>query len=294
MVFNLQLIPGKTSVDSVTVANISSTPQDFLLYAADAFNTPGGGLSLTRRVDQVQGIGSWIRLSHSAVSVPAHRQSVIPFLVVVPANASPGDHLGGIVAEQASGTPSSAGNVPVNVVQAVGVRVYGRVGGSLKPHLRVTPPWLAVTDTVGSLFGKNVEATVSFRVVNDGNVVLTPRALVKVSGTLGTATSHAYDLGPLLPGSDIVVRHAIGIRAKGELQTRATVMATGARAAATSTYWLIPWALVGLAAFALIVALALVLFLRHRRLRRVSLLMRTWIWALRVDRRFERTVNRGE
>ena len=70
VVFSPQLVPGKTVGDSVTVSNLSASPLSFELFAADAFNTPGGGLSLRRKVDPVEGIGAWIHLAHSAVHVP--------------------------------------------------------------------------------------------------------------------------------------------------------------------------------------------------------------------------------
>lgn len=266
VVFNLRLTPGKTVLDSVTVANLSSGLQSFNLYAADAFNTPRGGLSLTRQGDPVQGIGSWIRLSHSSVTIQAQGESVVPFVVVVPANARPGDHLGGIVAEQASGTPSSAGSVPINVVQAVGVRVYGQVIGPLKPHLRVLPPQLGVGTTASSLFGGSVRGTVTFRVINDGNVVLTPQAFVTTSGTIGGTSSHLYDLGPILPGESIVERHAVEVQAVGQVRTAVTLAAGGATATASTEKWVVPWALVGvivivIAAF----TLGVVAVLRRRR-----------------------------
>src|SRR6204780_4907545 len=57
-----ELDPGKTYADSVTVANYTSAPLDFNLYGSDAFNTPGGGLSLRRRTDPQVDIGKWIVL----------------------------------------------------------------------------------------------------------------------------------------------------------------------------------------------------------------------------------------
>lgn len=268
VVFNLQLTPGKTFADSVTVANLSPMPQSYNLYAGDALNTAGGGLTLTRRVDPVQGIGSWIRLSHSAISVPAHGQSMVPFVIVVPADATPGDHLGGIVAEQPSGTPASAGSVPISVVQAVGVRVYSRVKGPLTPRLHVSPPQLALGASASSPFGGSVKTVVSFRVTNDGNVVLNPHARLTISGTFGATRSHIFDLGPILPGQSVIERHSITVSAVGQVRTGVTVAADGTAANSSTTNWVIPWALVGIAI--LLLALALVIAVMTKRRRRAS------------------------
>ena len=139
-----ELIPGKKYADSITVANQTAAPLSFNLYGADAFNTPGGGLSLRRRSDPQVGIGAWIKLPSPTLSVPAHGQAVVPFSIDTPAGATPGDHVGGIVAEETQGTTAKQGSIPVTVIQAVAVRVYGRVKGPLKPELSVSQMKLAV------------------------------------------------------------------------------------------------------------------------------------------------------
>ncbi len=117
------LTPGKGYEDSVTVANYTSAPLTFNLYSADAINTRGGGLSLKRRTDLQTDIGKWIRLPYQRLTVPAHGASIVPFIVEAPINATPGDHVGGIVAEDTQGTTTKSGSVPVTVIEAVGVRV---------------------------------------------------------------------------------------------------------------------------------------------------------------------------
>lgn len=263
VVFNLSLVPGKTLGDSVTVDNTSSITQTFLLYSADAFNTPGGGLSLTRRLDPVQGIGAWIHLAHSSITVPAHARVNVGFLLVVPAIATPGDHLGGIVAEQTNGTPSSAGNVPINVIQAVGVRFYGRVEGPVTRNLAIRSADLTVDQSATSLFGGSTDATVSFGVTNSGNAVLTPVAHLRISGALGTATTETYQLGPLLPGQHITARHRVTVHAFGPLHLVVTVTVPRLTARAFATNWNLPWAL--FAIFIVLLVLLGTLFVWRRR-----------------------------
>ncbi|MFZ0250358.1 MAG: hypothetical protein WAL61_10475 [Acidimicrobiales bacterium] len=267
VVFSPELVPGKTIDDSVTVSNLSAATLSFELFAADAFNTPGGGLSLRRRVDPVEGIGAWIHLAHSAIIVPAHQSAAIPFVIVVPTNATPGDHVGGIVAEQTTGTPSSHGSVPVNVVQAVGVRVYGRVTGPLVTHLSVAKPLVAVHRTTGALFGAGTDASVSVRVENRGNVVLTPLAHLKVTSTFGPTTTRTFSTGPLLPGESVARRFTVPVRTTGQLVATLSAVASGAHATAVSSQFNLPWGLVALA-LVVVVGLVLTLLLRGWRRRR--------------------------
>ena len=270
VVFSPTLTPGMTTGDSVTITNLSAATQSFDLYAADAFNTPGGGLSLRRQNDPVEGIGAWIHLGHSAVTVPPHTNVDIGFLIVVPPDATPGDHVGGIVAEQTVGTQSKHGNVPVTVIQAVGVRVLGRVQGPLTPKLTVAPPTLTVHSSTGTYFGGSADAVASVHVVNSGNVVLTPVAHLIVSDSFGTVAHRTIPIGPLLPGQSVTTHGAItGIEARGHLVTKVSVAAAGAHAvSATSSQWLIPWALVGLVlAVVLLVVFLVVRWWRRRRRR---------------------------
>jgi hypothetical protein len=251
VVFSPKLVPGENTDDSVTVSNLSANPLSFELFAADAFNTPGGGLSLRRKVDPIEGIGAWIHLSHSAVIVPAHQSAAIPFVVVVPTNATPGDHVGGIVAEETTGTRSSQGSVPVNVVQAVGVRVYGRVKGPIIKHLGVTKPLIQVHHSTAAQFGASTSAAVGIRVLNRGNVVLTPVAHLEVTSTFGSTVTRTFSTGPLLPGESVA---------------QVIAAAGGSRASASNSKWNLPWGLLVIVLVALSLGvLTLLRFLLRRR-----------------------------
>ena len=268
IVYSLQLKPGKTLSDAVTITNTSASPINFHLYAADAFNTPGGGLSLSRRIDPVQGIGAWIHLAHSGVVVMAHASVTVPFTVAVPTQATPGDHVGGIVAEDTSGTPASSGSVPITVLQAVGVRVYARVEGPLVPKISVSSPVLRVEQSGSFLLGGSGHGTVAIAVTNGGNTVLTPVAHLIVSNSFGTTERRTLSVGPLLPGDTVRREITFQVRALGPLQAQVHVSATGAQATASSSQWYLPWVLfsvVLLAAMILGFLLLLVIRLWRRR-----------------------------
>ena len=265
VVFSPSLVPGKTVTDSVTVANLSASPLSFDLYAADAFNTPGGGLSLRRQLDPVEGIGAWIHLAHSSALVPAHESVAIPFVIVVPTVATPGDHVGGIVAAETTGTASSAGSVPITVIQAVGVRVYGRVSGPVVTRLGVPPPQIVVHRTIQSLFGVSTTGVVTVRVTNRGNVVLTPVAHLMVTDGFGTVDAQSIALGPLLPAESVTRRFTVPVRA-GHVEARVSAVATGAHNTDVNSLWVLPWGL--LVVVVVLLALAVLTLTRRRRRRR--------------------------
>ena len=261
VVFSPTLTPGVTVPDSVTIANLSPSPRSFNLYAADAFNTPGGGLSLRRRVDPVEGMGAWIRLAHSAAVVPAHGSVAVPFVIVVPSQATPGDHVGGIVAEATSGTTSSRGSVPITVIQAVGVRVYGRVQGATMRRLAVEKPAVHVESSVAAAFGGSSRVTITVRVANRGNVVLTPVAHLQLRSTFGSVETQTFELGPILPGESVTTHHSATVHVTGQLRATVSVAAGSTRASARSSAWSLPWGLL----MVLLVLLALVALFAMRK-----------------------------
>ena len=259
------LRPGVASIDSVTVSNFTTAALTFHLYAADAFNTPGGGLSLRRRTDTQSGIGGWTRIATSTLTVPAHESAEVPFVIVPPRNAPPGDHVGGIVAEQTQGSTSPAGgSTPITVLQAVGVRLYGRVVGPLHPHVSIRDASLSVQRSPAAELGGPSTVRVRLTVVNSGNTVLSPLAAVHLTTPFGDAGQRRFHIDQLLPGNSLSYSATIpGVTALGHLHAQVT--ATGLRASASTgaTTWVVPWLLLLL----LVLAGCAVLFVNHRRRR---------------------------
>jgi hypothetical protein len=263
-----ELTPGKPYVDSVTVANYTAEPLTFHLYGADAINTPGGGLSLRRRTDVQKDMGKWVTLAYSLLTVPPHTYSVVPFVIDPPRGAVPGDHVGGIVAEETQGTTSRAGSTQITVVQAVGVRVYGRVVGTLKPSLSLRQVSLSARTSTATQFGGTLRADVGFVVVNTGNTVLSPRTTVVLSTPFGTAARRTFAVNQLLPGYAVPfsVRFP-GVNAYGHLHASVQVAIAHATETGTATAWALPWALFGVVLVAIVL---LFVALRARRRRKAK------------------------
>ncbi|MBT2407668.1 MULTISPECIES: WxL protein peptidoglycan domain-containing protein [unclassified Streptomyces] len=201
---------GTTVSDSATILNSSDKELTFQIFATDAVNTPAGGAFALLPVDaERKDVGAWIALppeTATTVTVPPKGRKDIPFTVQVPQDATPGDHVGGIVAlnTQLEGVQGD-GKVKVGVKRQVGARLYFRVPGPVTPGLsvedvkvsRAAPllPWL-----------KDARATVSYTLVNRGNVVVEPKVTVTAEGLLGRSVLNrpARELKlVLLPGQRI-------------------------------------------------------------------------------------------
>ncbi|RJQ89630.1 WxL protein peptidoglycan domain-containing protein [Amycolatopsis panacis] len=270
--FTYSATPGARITDYLAVSNVGASPVELRIYASDAFNTPEGGFDLLAAKRKPLELGLWAVPGKDSVSVPARSTAIVPFTVTIPANATPGDHAGGIVASLAT-EQTQANGQKLAVEQRVGARIYARVSGELHPALSITD--LSV-DYHGSLLGRG-EATMSYVVRNTGNVRLSGKQWAKVSTPWGS-TVDAPDLAAipeLLPGSSMKMSTKVGgllpagwltgtvhvdpITVTGQADPSAPAAEESATVAA------IPW--LYLAVFVVLV-LALVFWIRRRRRRR--------------------------
>ena len=191
------LLPGGTVGDALYVANRSSQPITLRVYAADGFLTEDGALDILAGGVESTDLGSWVSIDSSELTLDSGASAEVPFTVVVPADAAPGDYAAGIVASMLV----TADNGTVTE-RRLGSRVHLRVQGDLAPAL-------AVGDVVVDYHGtanpaETGSATVTYTLTNTGNTRLDPNVEVALGGPFGWAGVTAADDAPeLLPGSSL-------------------------------------------------------------------------------------------
>ena len=99
------------------IANLGDRTGVARLDAVDAATGATTGAVYRSRADQRWDVGAWTTLERSTVRLRAQPLRLVAFTVHVPAGAALGDHLGGIVVENAAQTPAarsaaSAGGSP--------------------------------------------------------------------------------------------------------------------------------------------------------------------------------------
>jgi hypothetical protein len=276
--FDFGVTPGATLSDHVAVLNYSAKPLTLQLYPTDAVNTSTGGFGLLPGGTTPTGAGAWVTLpKHSrTVRVPAQSakapgEVIVPFTLNVPDNATPGDHVGGIVASlRTEGHNGSGQNIVL--VQRVGTRLFIRVAGTLSPNLSLSGLHATYHGTLNP-FGKG-HVTVHYTVHNTGNVELGLGQHVKVSGLFGSSSQVSVPSVPLLlPGASLSeVAQVPGVWP--QFTAKATVTATPVAvpgdsdprlvAVSASTHLLaIPWPLIVLILLLIVVA-GLVVVARRR------------------------------
>jgi hypothetical protein len=246
------LRPGQTVPDSLSLSNSSSEDHQVELYAADAYNIPsGGGFALRAPGDPKVGVGAWVRLSTSRVTLAPRSTATVPLSISVPATASPGDHAGGIVALDVTPTTERRNGVSILVRQGVAFRVYVRVTGPLRPGLRVEDLRVLPSAPPLSWATGSSHASTSLQVLNTGNVVLNSVVTATATDALGGTVKRfaPVHLDALLPGSQaaITLPEWDGLPVFGPTVTvHASVSSPPLVSSATTSFTLVPWLLVAL------------------------------------------------
>ncbi len=246
------LKPGTVVTDYVGITNHSNQPVTFHVYASDAFTTQAGALDLLPAAQRPVDVGSWVRFSHATVTVPARARINEPFTLTIPANATPGDHVGGIVAGLTQSAPDGKGG-QVLVERRTGAPLYLRVSGPLQAALTVESLSTGYHATLNPFGGGGTD--VSYTVHNSGNVQLGSSQTITVKGPFGVtlATVRPKTIGQLLPGGSArITAHLSGVFPAGPLSVQVkltpTAVAGGARLASPAAIvsrrvsaWATPW-----------------------------------------------------
>lgn len=276
--FAYDVNPGGTVQDALVVANRGDEPLTLGVYAADGFTTDTGTLDLVKKDATSKGVGAWVRAAAPTVTVQPGKSAQVPFTVAVPAAASPGDYVGGIVTTLTQ--PDDAQGI--NVDRRLGIKIALRVTGDLAPALAVQDVHVHYTGTANP--AAPGDATVTYTLQNTGNAVISAQTSAAVAGPFGSlrATGRSAAATPqLLPGE----RWPVTIRVHDvwpalRLTATATVVpvvtdASGSTAplaavSADAHGWAVPWAAL-VVVLVLVGAVLLVVRLRRRdRARRLA------------------------
>lgn len=200
--------PGAEITDAVTLFNYGTVQLTFRVYGVDAFNNVDGAIDVTPGTDDPTGVGSWVTMAQEFITVPPGQQVTIPFTLNVPDNATPGDYRGAILASNQS---RSTGNEEQVVIldRRTGTQLFVRVNGPLSAELAIEDLSTEYDPTINPLAGT---ATITYTIVNRGNVSLSGSSSVSIGGPfgLGKQTLPQSDFGTLLPGGSVPVTVTVG------------------------------------------------------------------------------------
>lgn len=94
--------PGSEQRDQVVVRNLGAEPITVELTALDARQTADNAFELLAPDELSTRVGAWLRLDATTVRISPRKETVVGFSLVLPPDAEPGDHAGGIVGSSQS------------------------------------------------------------------------------------------------------------------------------------------------------------------------------------------------
>lgn len=276
---------GATASDRLALTNFGGRPATFAVYASDGVVAADGSFDVLPSVEAPADGGAWITIGAVEGSTPRNGGGILlevaagaavllPVDIAVPANATPGDHPAGIVAELVQGEGDA-----VQLSSRVGVRVHLRVAGDVVAELVPEAVTASYAPSWNPFAGGTVTVTVT--VANVGNVRLGAQTEASVAGPWNLAPGSAGSAQrEVLPGdvttTTIEVPVAPLFRSSGEVTVTPVVVgeddvagAALAAAAASFTVWTVPWSQAVLV-LAVVGAFLLVRGLRRRSAARVQ------------------------
>ncbi|MGW2280256.1 WxL protein peptidoglycan domain-containing protein [Streptomyces sp. NPDC001770] len=276
--FGYSVNPGGKTKDAMVVANHGTTALTLAVYTADGFTTGKGQLDLLTRDKKSRSVGAWVRAAHETVTVAPGRSAEVPFTVAVPAGATPGDYVGGILTSLKQ--PDGAEGIAVD--RRLGIRIKLRVSGALRPALAVEDVHVSYDGSAGFAQG---DATVTYSLHNTGNAVLSGTQKVAVTGPFGMFSTDAGSVAAppeLLPGERWKVTVPVhGVTPAYRIAATVTVTpvltdAAGSKTAlkpvrATAHGLAVPWTLTLLVVLVVAGIVAAVVLTRRGRARRKRL-----------------------
>ena len=195
--YDISADPGMQIQQTLSVSNRSSKAIEVLVAATDAATGPHGGVSYGVAGEPVVKTGAWIHLVKDSVRLAPGQSVALEFVIDVPSDATPGDHVAGIAAwipAASTDTPESeagqaGASITVQMRQVVPVKVV--VPGQAEARLAVT----GVTAVAGS-----EKMDLDIAIENPGGLLTKGRGTIALPGD---GFQQAFELATVVPGTSI-------------------------------------------------------------------------------------------
>ena len=224
--FILDTTPGQIIADQVVVINSGTTVGTVRLFAVDAVTGQGGGASFPDAAAPRRDVGSWIRLDRAELTLQPGEQQTVDFTVTIPAAATAGEHLGGLVALDTAIKQGAPGALRIDTQSRMVTAVQVNLPGQTVERLTVGGV------STGGPEGKQI---LLLDLRNAGNIMLRPVGSLVVTDAAGaTVQDLPLKIDTFLPGDTLQYPVAVQKQALGAGQYRAKVDLTYGTSGVTS------------------------------------------------------------
>jgi hypothetical protein len=191
--------PGIIIKNRVRVTNSGTAKGTVGLYAVDATTGQTSGAVYLNRDDPRQDVGAWVTLGVQQLTLTPGQSKIVPFQVTIPGTIRPGQHLGGIVAENL--TQQSSAQTNKNSTFQINVKSLTIV--AVQVNLPGTPVEQMAASGVQA-GGQNGYQQLLLGLSNTGTVMLKPSGSLQVSDAQGQVLKKiALKLDTFLPQTSI-------------------------------------------------------------------------------------------
>ncbi|HMR72429.1 MAG TPA: DUF916 domain-containing protein [Candidatus Saccharibacteria bacterium] len=118
-IFLYTLNSGDSKTDQIFLSNGGDSEETVRLYTVDGVATNTGSYTCEQESEERDGVGSWVYLSKSEITLPAKATMNLDFTVTVPEGADVGEHNGCIAIQKRDDPGEVTGNLRIHTRQAV-------------------------------------------------------------------------------------------------------------------------------------------------------------------------------
>jgi hypothetical protein len=210
--FAYSVNPGVEIQDYVGISNQGTESTTFNTYATDGIDDPAtGAFSLLAANKTPTDLGKWISLPEKTITIAPGKEARIPVTILVPSDATPGDHTAGIAASIVRNSTSATGK-QIRVEERVAARVYLHVAGPVAARVSASGLTSSFSPSLNPFVGG--ASTVNYSVKNTGNLRVDVLQKVTITGPFGIVLGHTA--GPrilnVLPGQSVQEQlHTAGV-----------------------------------------------------------------------------------
>ncbi len=134
-IFIHTLEPGAVQEEGILLVNNTAEQKTLSVYGVDSVVSSGGAFACRQMAEPKEGVGSWIELAKSEVTLDSGTSEIVPFTIVVPQNAGVGEHNGCIVIQEKK--EKIEGQTGITLSFRTGLRVAITIPGELERKLEV-------------------------------------------------------------------------------------------------------------------------------------------------------------
>jgi WxL Interacting Protein, peptidoglycan binding domain/WxL Interacting Protein, host binding domain len=189
--------PGTVITSHVRVTNSGTAKGSASLYPVDATTGQTSGAVYLNQNDPRKDVGSWLRLGVQQVTLNPGQSQVVSYQITIPGTVRPGQHLGGIVAENLTQSSSPQSNSAIQI----------KVKNLTIVAVQVNLPGPAIEQLAGTgvqAGGEHSYQELLVGLSNTGTVMLKPEGTLQVTDAQGQVVKNmSLKLDTFLPQTAI-------------------------------------------------------------------------------------------